>query len=160
MARTPIPSHLWRNPVHWLSFGFGSGASPVVPGTMGTVIAIPIYLVAFPLPSILYILLTLVMFAVGVWLCEKTSHALGVHDHPSIVWDEIVGYMITMYAAPAGWMWVLIGFVLFRIFDIVKPWPVSLADQKISNGFGIMLDDVLAAVYAWIVMHLLIAYIM
>ncbi len=90
----------------------------------------------------------------GVYLCQYTSDALGVHDHGGIVWDEFVGYWITMIAVPLTWQWILLGFVLFRVFDIVKPWPVKVADMKMKGGFGIMLDDVLAGLYALACMHL------
>jgi len=93
-------------------------------------------------------------FGVGVYLCQYTSDALGVHDHSAIVWDEIVGYWITMTAVPLAWQWILLGFMLFRLFDIVKPWPVKLADKRMKGGFGIMFDDVLAGLYALAGMHL------
>ena len=92
-------------------------------------------------------------FAAGVYLCGYTSKALGVHDHGAIVWDEFVGFWVTMIALPAAWQWIIAGFVLFRLFDIVKPWPVKLADRKMKGGFGIMFDDLLAAVYALAVLH-------
>jgi phosphatidylglycerophosphatase A len=99
-----------------------------------------------------------VMAILGIWICQASSRDLGVHDHPGIVWDEIVGYLITMATAPAGWLWVVLGFVLFRFFDILKPWPISWADKRVHGGLGIMLDDVLAAVYAWLVLHLIIGF--
>ena len=103
-----------------------------------------------------FALLTLALVAVGVWLCGRTAAALGVHDHPAIVWDEIAGYFITLIAAPAGWFWLAVGFVLFRFFDILKPWPANLADRELEGGFGIMMDDVMAAVYAWLAMQSII----
>ena len=106
-----------------------------------------------------YLALAIVMFAAGVWLCGKTADRLGVHDHPAIVWDEIVGYLITMILAPSGWLWILIGFVLFRLFDIWKPWPIHWLDKQVRGGLGIMIDDVLAAVYALICLQI-IAYLL
>jgi phosphatidylglycerophosphatase A len=100
-----------------------------------------------------YVLVVLVAFIVGVYLCGKTADDLGVHDHPGIVWDEFVGFWITMLAAPAGWLWIVVGFLLFRLFDIWKPWPIKFLDQKIESGLGIMLDDVLAGVYALILLQ-------
>jgi phosphatidylglycerophosphatase A len=147
---------VWRNPVHFLAFGFGSGALPLAPGTFGTLVAIPIYLLMAELPLAIYLGLVAIMTAVGIWLCQVTSRDLGVHDHAGIVWDEIVGYLITMIAVPVSWQWVLTGFVLFRIFDIMKPWPIRWADRQVHGGLGIMLDDVLAAVYAGLIMQLLI----
>lgn len=148
MKSNQTPSSVWRHPVHFLAFGFGSGAMPFAPGTFGTLAAVPIYLLVMGLPGWGYFLLVLALFAIGVWLCEKTSKDLGVHDHSGIVWDEIVGYLITMMGAPAGWIWLLIGFVLFRLFDILKPWPISWMDKHVNGGFGIMLDDVAAGFVA------------
>jgi len=145
---TKISPRLLRNPLHFLSLGFGSGLSPFAPGTLGTLFAIPPYLLLAQLPLAYYLLAILVAFAIGVYLCGYTSRALGEHDHSGIVWDEFVGFWITMIAVPATWQWILAGFVLFRLFDIVKPWPVKVADQKMKGGFGIMFDDVLAALYA------------
>jgi phosphatidylglycerophosphatase A len=139
---------LLRNPLHLLSLGFGSGLAPVAPGTLGTLFAIPPYLLLSQLPFTWYLLAVLLAFVAGIYLCGYTSAALGVHDHSGIVWDEFVGFWITMIAVPADWQWILAGFVLFRLFDIVKPWPVKVADAKMKSGFGIMFDDVLAALYA------------
>ncbi|SFX19842.1 phosphatidylglycerophosphatase A family protein [Marinospirillum alkaliphilum] len=148
------PASVWRNPVHFLAFGLGSGASPWAPGTMGTVAAVPLYFLLVQLPLSLYLLVLLITFVVGCWLCEKTSADLGVHDHSGIVWDEFVGYWLTMLALPVSLGWALAGFVLFRFFDIIKPWPIRWVDQRVGGGFGIMLDDVLAAVYAGAILHL------
>ncbi len=136
------------NPAHCLSLGFGAGLSPVAPGTAGTLVAIPLYLALAQLAWPWYLALVAGGFCVGIWLCGYTSKALGEHDHGGIVWDEIVGFWVTMIAAPANWAWILLGFVLFRIFDILKPWPVRVADRKIPGGLGIMFDDLLAGLYA------------
>jgi phosphatidylglycerophosphatase A len=137
------------NPIHLLSLGFGSGLSPYAPGTMGTLVAIPLYLLLSQLELLTYLIVVVAGFLIGIYLCDKTSKALGVHDHSGIVWDEFIGYWITMIAIPAvTWQWVLAGFVLFRFFDIVKPWPVKVADKRVPGGFGIMLDDLLAGLYA------------
>lgn len=149
IKRNHAPVSIWKNPVHFLAFGFGSGAAPYAPGTFGTMVAIPIYLLMMSLPLWAYLGVVLVMTVVGIWLCETTSRDLGVHDHSGIVWDEFVGYLITMAAAPPGWMWVVAGFILFRIFDILKPWPIRRIDQQVEGGWGIMLDDILAGLYAW-----------
>lgn len=146
-----IPLRFLSNPVHFLALGFGSGLSPYAPGTMGTLVAIPLYLMISQLSLMVYLLVVVVGFVVGVYLCGQTSKALGVHDHSGIVWDEIIGYWITMIAIPeVNWQWIIAGFVLFRIFDIAKPWPVKSADQNMRGGFGIMFDDVLAGIYALI----------
>lgn len=153
---TPVHPRLLLNPVHLLSLGFGSGLAPRAPGTAGTLIAIPIYLLMTGLSAPAYLLLTLFLLYIGVHLCQATAQRLGVHDHPAIVWDEIVGYLLTMVAVPLGWVWIVAGFVLFRLFDIWKPWPIGLLDRRVSGGIGIMLDDLLAALYASMVLQLII----
>ncbi|MBU2965744.1 phosphatidylglycerophosphatase A [Amphritea sp. 2_MG-2023] len=153
------PPSVWRNPIHFLAFGLGSGASPWAPGTAGTLAAIPLYLLIQPLALPWYAAVLLVTFVVGIYLCGKTSADMGVHDHGGIVWDEFVGYWITMFAAPPGWLWIVIGFVLFRLFDILKPWPISWADKQVAGGMGIMLDDVLAGVMALAVLQLLAMFL-
>ncbi len=153
MSKNSAPRSVWRNPIHFLAFGFGSGAMPFAPGTFGTLAAVPIYLLMMPLSLWAYLAVVVVMTLLGVWLCHVTSRDLGVHDHGGIVWDEIVGYLITMIAAPPGWQWIVAGFVLFRFFDIIKPWPIGWADRRVQGGLGIMLDDVLAAVLAWAVLQ-------
>ena len=116
---------------------------------MGTIAAIPPWLLLSELELLPYIAVLIAGFLIGIYLCDFSSKALGVHDHGGIVWDEFIGFWITMIAVPAvNWQWVLAGFVLFRFFDIVKPWPVKLADKRIGGGFGIMIDDVLAGIYA------------
>ena len=151
-----IPPRLLLNPLHLLSLGFGSGLAPKAPGTWGTAAAIPPYLLLAQLSLPYYLLAVGAAFAVGVFLCAYTSRALGAHDHGAIVWDEFVGFWITMIAVPPDWPWILLGFVLFRIFDIVKPWPISIADAKIGGGLGVMLDDVLAGFFALAGIHLLL----
>lgn len=153
-----ISPALLSHPLHLLSLGFGSGLSPVAPGTCGTLLAIPPYLLLAHLSLPYYLLAVLLAFVAGVYLCGYTSAALGVHDHPGIVWDEFVGFWITMIAVPPTWQWILAGFVLFRLFDIVKPWPVKVADAKMKGGLGIMFDDVLAGVYALVGLQLAIKF--
>ncbi|OPX54504.1 phosphatidylglycerophosphatase A [Oceanospirillum multiglobuliferum] len=150
------PSSVWRNPVHFLAFGLGSGAAPWAPGTVGTALAVVPYLLWLQqLPILTFSLIIAISFVVGVWLCEKTSQDLGVHDHSGIVWDEFVGYWLTMLMAPPGWQWALVGFILFRFFDVLKPWPVKWADRRVAGGFGIMFDDLLAGIYAWLVLQII-----
>ncbi|MCG7981663.1 MAG: phosphatidylglycerophosphatase A [Candidatus Thiodiazotropha lotti] len=143
------------NPVHLLAFGFGFGLAPKAPGTFGTLVGIPFYLLMQPLPLVYYLIITAVAFLLGIWICQQTSRDLGVHDHGGIVWDEIVGYLVTMTFAPSGWVWLMIGFILFRFFDIVKPWPIRWVDQRVEGGFGIMVDDLIAGVFAAICLALL-----
>ncbi len=136
------------NPVHFLALGFGSGLAAKAPGTFGTIAALPVYLLVNQFSLEWYLIITLIAAVIGIYLCDKTAKDMGVHDHGAIVWDEVVGLLITLIAAPAGWIWVVIGFLLFRFFDIVKPWPIKWLDSKISGGFGIMIDDVVAGIFA------------
>lgn len=139
---------LIKKPAAFIAYGFGSGLSPKAPGTFGTLVAIPIYWLIQDWSLSAYLIFTVIAFLFGIWICQKTVDWLKQDDPGGVVWDEVVGYLVTMIAAPKGWLWIVIGFVLFRFFDILKPWPVSLADRKLHGGFGIMLDDVLAGIYA------------
>ena len=141
------------SPVHLFSFGFGAGFSPVAPGTAGTLLGVAVYLALVSLDPFHYVMAVAGLFLTGCWACGQTAAALGVPDHPGIVIDEVVGYLVAMLLVPLAWYWVLAGFFLFRLLDIWKPWPVSLADRKVPGGFGIMLDDVLAALYALLCLH-------
>ncbi len=147
------------NPWHLLAFGFGSGLAPKAPGTFGTLAAVPFYLLMMNLSLPIYLAILVVASIVGITICGKTSEDLGVHDHGGIVWDEFCGFWLTMIAAPAGWQWIVVGFVLFRLFDIWKPWPISVADKKLHGGFGIMLDDLIAGVFALIVLQVLARFV-
>lgn len=153
------PATILKNPIHCLAFGFGSGLAPKAPGTFGTLMAVPLYLVLSQCSPLIYALIVLIAFIVGVYLCGKTADDLGVHDHPGIVWDEFVGFWITMFAAPAGILWLIAGFALFRLFDIWKPWPIKILDHRIESGFGIMIDDVLAGIYALAILQLAVRVI-
>ena len=144
-----------KNPVHLLALGFGAGCVPKLPGTAGTLVGVLFYVLLQHLPMLVYTGTVAVFFIIGVWVCGKTARDLGVHDHPAIVWDEITGYLLTMIMAPRGWLWILTGFVLFRVFDILKPWPASWADKQVKGGFGIMLDDVIAAIYGLLLLQLI-----
>lgn len=156
---------LLRQPQQFLALGFGSGLAPFAPGTFGTLAAIPLYLLIALLPLWGQVAVIMVAFVIGIYLCQTTADALGVHDHPAIVWDEFVGLWLTMLALPllkqpvTVWL-LLLGFVLFRLFDIIKPWPIRWVDAHVHGGFGIMLDDVLAAVFAGICLFLLIKFVM
>ena len=141
-----------RDPIHLFAFGFGAGLSPVAPGTFGTAIAIPIVLLVQQFGFVAHVVFALAAIAFGIYVCGESARRLGVHDHPGIVWDEIAGYTVTMLAAPSHWYWFLCGFVLFRFFDIVKPWPIREADHSLSGGLGIMLDDIIAGVFAAAIM--------
>jgi len=143
------------DPVQFLAVGFGSGLAPRAPGTFGTLAAIPLYLIIATYFNAYYLAIVLVMSIVGIFICDRAAKSVGVHDHPAIVWDEFVGFLITMFLIPLSWQSIVVGFVLFRFFDILKPWPISLADKKLTGGFGIMFDDVLAGLFALFIMHLI-----
>lgn len=148
-------STLIKRPVHFLAFGFGAGLAPQAPGTFGTLVAVPIYLLIMHLPVPVYLCVLAVMTGAGIWLCGRTTKDLGVHDHGGIVWDEIVGYLLTLTAVPPAWWNMLLAFVLFRLFDILKPWPISWFDKRVSGGLGIMADDIVAALMALPILHLI-----
>jgi len=150
-----LPAWVWKRPDSMLACGLGTGAARYAPGTWGTLPGVVLYYFMLGLSLYEYLALTILLFVFGVWICGRTADALGVHDHSGIVWDEIVGYLVTMIMAPEGWIWWLLGFGLFRLFDIWKPWPIRVLDKKVSGGFGIMIDDVLAGVYAAICLHLI-----
>ncbi|GAA4091036.1 phosphatidylglycerophosphatase A family protein [Zhongshania borealis] len=150
-----IPVSLLKNPVHLLSVGFGSGLAPKAPGTFGTIAALPFWYGLQFLPPAYYVVVLILAFVLGVYLCGATADALGVHDHGGIVWDEFVGLWIALFMVPMHITWIALGFVLFRLFDIWKPWPIRVLDAKVHGGFGIMIDDVLAGVYAYLVLQLL-----
>lgn len=144
------------DPIHFLAFGFGSGLLPKAPGTWGTLVAVPLWFLLAQLPLNSYLLAIAVLSVVGIWLCGKSSEKLGVHDHGGIVWDEFCGYWVTMILVPVTWYWALIGFVLFRVFDIIKPWPIKWLDKKVHGGFGIMIDDIIAGLFALAVLQFLL----
>ncbi|MCW8384867.1 phosphatidylglycerophosphatase A [Fluoribacter dumoffii] len=155
MKQINLAKNVFQDPLYFIAFGFGSGLMATAPGTWGTLAAIPLYLLLMGTHWAVYLAITLAAFILGGWVCDKVTQDLGVHDYKGIVWDEVVGYLLTMFMAPKGIFWMICGFILFRIFDIWKPQPIDYIDQKIRGGFGIMLDDVLAAVPSWILMQLL-----
>ena len=151
---TKIPVSLLKNPVHLLSVGLGSGLATKAPGTFGTLAALPFWFLLQYLSPANYMVALLIAFAAGVYFCGETAKALGVHDHGGIVWDEFVGLWIALFLVPPNIFWVALGFGLFRLFDIWKPWPIRVLDAKVHGGLGIMIDDVLAGVYAFLVLQL------
>ena len=137
------------NPVHFLALGFGSGLISPAPGTWGTIVGwlMGIFLLQF-MPSYYLLVLAIPGFILGVYLCEKTAHDMGVHDHGAIVWDEIIAiWLVLAFIPQKSWFWYILAFGLFRVFDIFKPYPIKYFDKNVENGFGIMLDDLLAAIY-------------
>ncbi len=154
-----IPAKLiFINPVNFLAFGFGSGLVPKAPGTFGTLACIPLYLLLSDLSLIHYVIVCGLVSVIGIYICGYAADALKSHDHPGIVWDEFAGFLITMIGVSFSWGNILFGFVLFRIFDILKPWPISWLDQNISGGLGIMIDDVVAGLFALVALHAILFY--
>ena len=149
------PNSVWKNPIHFTAFGFGSGTLPIAPGTWGTLVGILFYVLIQDVSLSIYLSITAIAAMFGIWICHVTAKDIGVHDHSGIVWDEIVGYLLTMAFAPQGLLWIILGFILFRIFDILKPWPIKWIDQKVKGGLGIMLDDLLAAIPAGVILFCL-----
>jgi phosphatidylglycerophosphatase A len=143
---------VFGSPSGFLAFGFGSGLSPFAPGTMGTLVAIPFIFALRALGDPGFWIVLVLLFLLGVQLCGSVSRKLGVHDHGGIVWDEMVGYWLSAAFVPLQWHWLLAAFLLFRFFDILKPWPIRQLDQKVSGGFGIMIDDVVAALFTVLIL--------
>lgn len=143
------PPRFWLHPAHFISAGFGAGLCKYSPGTVGTaVLGLPMWWLLSHLSTALYLGATMLLFAFGVWVCGITNRALGVQDHGAIVLDEMVGFLMTMWAVPVSVTAAIAGFLLFRLFDIWKPYPIRKVDGSVTGGFGVMLDDLLAGVYA------------
>ncbi|XOV77355.1 MAG: phosphatidylglycerophosphatase A [Aestuariibacter sp.] len=147
-----------RNPWHFLALGFGSGLSPFMPGTAGSIAAIPLVLSYLWLPVAGQLVVALIATLIGIQICDRTSRDMQVHDHSAIVWDEVAGMLLTFIAIPLTLSNLVLGFLLFRIFDIWKPWPISFLDKNLHGGLGIMLDDVVAGLFALAGLHALQFY--
>ena len=141
------------SPAGFFAFGFGSGLAPAAPGTFGTLAAIPFAILLKLLPAAVFWPLLIAAFVVGVWICRVTSERLGQHDPGGIVWDEMVAYWLTVAFVPLHWGWLAAAFVLFRLFDILKPWPIKRVEKRFGGGLGIMLDDIVAAIYAMLLLQ-------
>jgi phosphatidylglycerophosphatase A len=147
----------WRfvlsRPAHFIAFSFGAGLVPVAPGTFGTLVALPLYWLLFPrIAALEYLLLIGILFVMGVWACETTGRALGAHDYAGMVWDETVAFLLVLFFVPPGLAWQASAFLVFRLFDILKPQPIRHFDRTVRGGFGVMLDDLIAAFLTLIVM--------
>lgn len=151
----PLPEQIWQDPIYFIAFGFGSGAMPFAPGTFGTLLAIPFYLLMRPLPLVPYILFVIGFFIFSSWICERVSREIHEHDHPGMCIDEFAGFFVTMINAPHGCFWIVLGFLLFRLFDIWKPWPIRFIDKKIHGGFGMVLDDIVAGIFAMLIIQII-----
>lgn len=166
--RVPAATVL-RSPVHLLAFWLGSGLSPKAPGTAGTLATIPLWLLLQPLHLSLpaYLALLALLFVFGCWVCGESARQLGVHDYGGIVFDEVVGFLLTCvpllpalgWVSGGRWWWLLAAFGLFRLFDVWKPWPIAWVDRRVGGGFGIMIDDILAALYAGLLLTAAIRFL-
>jgi len=156
MAKQPDLKFLFSHPAHFLALGFGSGLPPKAPGTFGTIVGLPLYYLIAQYSLNTQLIIISACFIIGIYLCDVAGNNLGVSDHGSIVWDEIVAMMLVLTITPMHWLWWLVAFILFRLFDIWKPFPIKQCDAKLKGGFGVMFDDVLAAVYAMIAIKALL----
>jgi phosphatidylglycerophosphatase A len=147
LARTVL-----TDPVHFLAFGFGTGLAPFAPGTFGSLPGLLLFWLTLDFGLYVQLAIAVALAIPGIWLCGESARRIGVHDHGGIVWDEIVGMYVTLLAAPANWQGFVAAFVLFRFMDIVKPWPIRDLDHRIHGGVGIMLDDLVAALYALVLL--------
>ena len=148
MQAQPNFKLLLAHPAHFFGLGFGSGLAPKAPGTFGTIVGLPLFWLISGYTLNIQLTVITVLFIIGIYICDKTGKALGVADHGAIVWDEIVAMMLVLAFAPFTWLGWLAAFLLFRLFDIWKPYPICYFDAKLKNGFGVMFDDLLAAIYA------------
>lgn len=144
--------NLFQSPANFIAFGFGTGLSPVAPGTMGSLLALPLIWLLREWSTLSYLALVLALLLAGIPICSKATKSLGVHDHPGIVWDEVVGMLLVVILVPVTLVTLVTGFILFRFFDIVKPWPIRYLDTRVHGGLGIMIDDVAAGIAAALVL--------
>ncbi len=152
MQKTELRRKVLRDPINLLAFGFGSGLAPVAPGTAGSLVGLVLAWSTLDLPIAARLLVAIALILSGIWICGEAARRIAVHDHPGIVWDEIAGiYLALLVAPPSIWAWAL-GFGLFRLFDIWKPWPIRDLDHRLKGGLGIMLDDLVAALYTALIL--------
>lgn len=156
MSQELPPKITLKTPAQFIASGFGAGLSPIAPGTVGTLVALPLWIGLSFLPLGSYLLFLVITSLFGIWVCGRASRELKVHDHGGIVWDEFVGLWLTLVAIPLTFTNLILGFLLFRFLDIVKPWPIKVIDQKVSGGLGIMLDDMIAGGMGALILHSLL----
>ncbi len=154
--RNKVPRSVWTDPIQFIACGFGVGAMPWMPGTFGTGVGVIFYLILARFSVITYLIAAVILFFIGVVICGITNRSFGTKDHSAAVFDEIVGFLFVMVAIPPRGYLILIGFVLFRVFDIWKPWPIKMIERSLPGGLGVMADDFIAAVYAWIILQFIL----
>ncbi len=145
---------LWKYPLHWLAYGLGAGLVPVMPGTFGSLVGIGIYWLLSRAGAAAYAGVVAVLALFGIFICGRTARDLGAIDPSVIVWDEVIGMLIAGYLLPRDWRWIAAGFVLFRLFDVWKPYPIAAVEDAFGVGTSIMADDVLAAIYVFAILQL------
>ena len=151
----PLPNSIWSNPIHFIACGFGIGALPIMPGTWATLFSILLYLIISPLSTFTYLLICIALTVVGAWLCGKTNRDFNEKDHVGVCFDEIATFPICLIGIPCTWYYILMAFVLFRLLDIFKPFPISFLEENLEGGWGAMLDDVAAALATLFVLHII-----
>ncbi len=152
MVLRPRPGFAFVHPAHFIAFGFGAGLAPVAPGTFGTLVAFPLWWLLEGIAPLVLCALVALLFAIGVWACELTGRHLGVADHGAMVWDEVVAFLAVLLVVPGQSAWQIAAFVVFRLFDVVKPSPIRQFERRFKGGFGVMFDDLLAAGYTLLVL--------
>lgn len=145
---------IWKYPVHFLAYGFGTGLIPFAPGTFGSLVGVVLFWFMASMAAGVYAAIVVLMFVVGIFICGQTARDVGAIDPGFIVYDEIVGFLVAMYLLPADWRWIGAGFVIYRIFDIWKPFPIHYVEEHLGLGSGIMTDDVIAGIYTLIILQL------
>ena len=145
---------IFTDPVHFLAFGFGTGLAPFAPGTFGSLPGVLLFWLTLDFGLYVQLSIAVAMMLAGIWICGESARRIGVHDHGGIVWDEIVGMYLTLFLAPVSIVGFVVAFIAFRVMDIVKPWPIRDLDHRIHGGLGIMLDDLVAALYAALLLAL------
>ena len=145
---------LWKYPVHFLAYGFGTGLMPIMPGTFGSLVGVAFFWFMAPLAPLSYAGIVTGLAIAGVFICGQTARDLGAVDPGFIVWDEIVGLLVAIYLMPRDWRWMVNGFILFRLFDVWKPYPIRAVEENLGGGLGIVMDDVLAGLYTLAILQL------
>ena len=145
----------YAHPAHFVALGFGAGASRFAPGTVGTLVAFPLWWLIRPVYGPLEVLVIVAtLFGIGVWACALTGRHLGVAEHGAMCWDEVVAFLAVLAVVPDEVWWQFAAFLLFRAFDVVKPPPIRDIERRLKGGFGVMLDDILAAAYTLLALAL------